>query len=418
MTIAYFDCFAGAGGDMIVAALLDAGADLDVLRQHVGRLGIDGLELAVETVHRKAMRGLHFTVRQHGKPAEDNQAGEADGELREGRGHHHHHEHHHRGLSDILAMIDAAALPGRAAERAKAVFHRLADAEAKVHGIDVEEVHFHEVGAVDSIVDVVAACVAMELLGIDRVLCSPIPTGSGTVKCAHGELPVPAPATAELLVGSPTTPGPNAGEATTPTAAALLTTLAESFGPLPAMKTSAVGWGAGTREGDRMPNLLRVFVGEASPAGDADTAVELSANLDDCTGEVIGATIDRLLLAGCFDAWATPAVMKKSRPAWVLSALCSPADEAEATKIILTETTTFGLRRRLCGRTKLDRRIETVETRYGPVRVKVGLLDGREVTASPEFEDCRRTAETNHLPVREVLAEAAAAYRLRQSGDQ
>jgi hypothetical protein len=206
------------------------------------------------------------------------------------------------------------------------------------------------------------------------------------------------------------------GEATTPTAAAVLTTLAESFGQMPAMRVTAVGWGAGTREGRRLPNLLRVFIGELDPAGGADAAVEISANIDDCTGEVIGSTLDKLLLAGCMDAWASAIIMKKSRPAWLVSALCSPADEAEAARILLSETTTFGLRRRACERTRLDRRFETVETRYGPIRVKIGLLAGRVVTASPEFEDCRRAAQTHHVPVREVLAEATTRYRDRETG--
>jgi len=419
MPIAYFDCFAGSGGDMIVAALIDAGANAVAIAEHIARLGFEGLELKAENVQRKGMRGVHFQVLDHGRPADAAPDGDEASHGHHHDGHHNHHHHHaHRGLSDVLSLIDAVNLPERAGQRARAIFHRLAEAEAKVHGIDVEKVHFHEVGAVDSIVDVVAACVAMELLGIDRVLCSPIVLGSGTVTCAHGTIPVPAPATAELVTGAATVGGIVEGEATTPTAAAVLTTLAESFGPLPAMKVSAVGWGAGTREGKTLPNLLRVFVGEFDPAGQADTAVELAANIDDCTGEVIGATIEKLLLAGCLDAWAAPVVMKKSRPAWTLSALCDPADEAEAARILFGETTTMGLRRRRCERVKLDRRIETVETRYGPVRVKVGLLDGREVTASPEFEDCRRAGETHHASVREAVAEALACYRQIQLGKE
>ena len=409
MAVAYFDCFAGCGGDMIVAALVDAGARLDAICEYVDRLGFAELELFADEVRRKGMRGVHFKVYEHGRPADEHTHDHKHADV-DPHGHEHHH-HPHRGLSDVLALIDAAKLPDRAAERARAIFRRLADAEAKAHGIDVEEVHFHEVGAVDSIVDILVACLAMEQLGIDRVLCSPIVLGSGTVTCAHGVMPVPAPATANLVAGCASVVGGVEGEATTPTAAAVLTTLAESFGPLPAMKVNAVGWGAGTREGETLPNLLRVFIGETDAEGQTDTAVELSANIDDCTGEIIGATIEKLLLAGCFDAWATPAVMKKSRPAWTLSALCAPADEAEAAAIMLRETTTFGLRRRTCRRIKLDRRIETVETRYGPVRVKVGLLEGREVTASPEFEDCRRAAETHHVAVREALAEALLSYR-------
>jgi len=407
MALAYFDCFAGSGGDMIVAALLDAGADIGVIREHIARLNVEGLELSARCVRRNGLRGTHFSVEEHGRPAEGHGGQDESA---------HQHHHRRRGLSDVLSLIGAAALPDRAAERARAIFRRLAEAEAKVHGIGVEEVHFHEVGAVDSIVDILGACLAMEQFGIDRVLCSPIALGGGTITCAHGELPVPAPATAELVVGATAVTGGIDGEATTPTAAAVLTTLAESFGPMPAIRVTAVGWGAGTREGGRLPNLLRVFIGELDCAGSADAAVELSANIDDCTGEVLGSTLDKLLLAGCMDAWASPIIMKKSRPAWLVSALCSPADEAEAARILLSETTTFGLRRRACQRTKLERRFETVETRYGPIRVKVGLLAGREMTASPEFEDCRRAAQTHHVPVREVLAEAATQYRRRETG--
>ncbi len=403
MALAYFDCFAGSGGDMIVAALLDAGANLDYIAEHLDRLNLTGLELTTETVHRKAMRGQRFMVNQHGRPADA--AGDE------------HHHHAHRGLSDILSMIDQAQMPDRAADRARRIFRRLAAAEAKVHGIDVEKVHFHEVGAVDSIVDVLSACLAMEQLGIDRIICSPITLGSGTVVCAHGELPVPAPATAELVVGAETASGVVEGEATTPTAAAVLTTLAESYGPMPAMRIAAVGSGAGTREGKRLPNLLRVFVGEADTAGQKDAAVEISANIDDCTGEVIGAAIETLLAAGCMDAWASPIVMKKSRPAWQISVLCSPGDEAEATRILLSETTTFGLRRRLCERTRLDRRFETVETRFGPIRMKVGQIAGRDITASPEFEDCRRAAQVHHAAVRDVLAETIAVHHHNRRGD-
>ena len=387
MTLAYFDCFAGSGGDMIVAALIDAGADLEAIRAEIGKLGVPGVRLEAEPVRRCGMAARHFRVHDDA------------------------HDHAHRHLGDIVALIDAASLPERAADRARRVFRRLAEAEAAVHGIGVQEVHFHEVGAVDSIVDIVGACVALELLGVDRVICSPIAVGSGWIQCDHGRLPVPAPATARLLVGAPTRGTDIAGEATTPTAAALLTTLAESFGPMPSMHVAAVGCGAGTRDSEQLPNVLRVFLGEPDGAGGADTVIELSANLDDCTGEVLGATIEKLLAAGCLDAWATPAVMKKSRPAWVLSALCSPADAAEAERLIFTETTTFGVRRRTCTRTKLLRRHETVETPYGPVRIKLGERDGRAVTASPEFEDCRRAAEAHHVSVRHVMAAAETLYR-------
>ena len=389
MKLAYFDCFAGVAGDMIVGALLDAGCDFDAVAAELARLKLPAVAVAAEKVTRGGLTGTKFEVKVD------------RGDAR------------HRPLEEILSLIGSAGLPGRSAERAKAVFSRLAEAEAKVHGMDVQQVRFHEIGAADSIMDIVAAGVALELLGIERIVCSPIPTGSGTVQTAHGLLPVPAPATAELLTAARTAAGPPefACEVTTPTGAAVMTTLAESFGPAPGMDIEAVGYGAGSRDDLPLPNLLRVFIGAPAEDGEADTVVELSANLDDCTGEVIGAAIERLMSAGCLDAWASPIYMKKSRPAWMLSALCAPAGAARAEEIIFAETTTLGVRRRICRRSKLARRQVTVETAYGPVRVKVSARGGRELTASPEFADAQAAAEAHGVPVREVIAAALTQYR-------
>ncbi len=372
---------------MIVASLLNAGADFDALKTELAKLKLVNVELKAETVLRSGLTGTLFTV----TPLE--------------------HEHAHRHLDDILSLINAAALPPRAKDRAGRIFTRLAEAEAAVHGISVQEVHFHEVGAVDSIMDIVGGCVAMELLDIDRVYCSAIPVGSGTITCQHGTMPAPAPATAKLLVGVKTVQSAAKGEVTTPTAAAVLTTLAESFGPMPEMDVTAVGCGAGSRDDGPLPNLLRVYVGTPADEGDSDTVIELSANIDDCSGEILGSTIEKLLAAGCLDAWATPIVAKKSRPAWLLSALCDVADMAAAEKIIFSETTTFGIRRRQCSRTKLRREHKTVETAYGPIRVKIGRLGENIMTAQPEYADCAIAAETHHVPVKEVFSAAEAAYR-------
>ncbi|MCK4601343.1 MAG: nickel pincer cofactor biosynthesis protein LarC, partial [Phycisphaerae bacterium] len=317
-----------------------------------------------------------------------------------------------RHLSDIQSLLEGAALPSRAKDRSERIFARLAEAEAKVHDIGIEEVHFHEVGAVDSIVDIVAACIALELLDVDRVLCSPIPVGRGAIECGHGVMPAPAPATTQLLIGARTAESQLDGEITTPTAAAVLTTLAESFGPLPEMEVMSIGYGAGTRTDGPLPNLLRVYIGRACEDGTVDTVVELLANIDDCSGELIGATIEKLLSAGCVDAWASPIATKKSRPAWTLSALCSPSDVAAAERLFFTETTTFGIRRRTCSRTKLQRRHETVETPYGPVRIKVGSRGGEVISAQPEFSDCRKAAQAHHVPIKEVFAAAEAIYRM------
>jgi hypothetical protein len=388
--LAYFDCFAGAAGDMIVAALLDAGADFDRLRAELAKLDLGGYELRVESVQRGGIAGTQFHVDV------------AD-------------EHHpERKLADILPLIDSAGLADGAADRARRIFTRLGEAEGRVHGMDPSQVHFHEVGAVDSIVDVVGACVAMELLEIDQVISSPLVLGRGTIQCAHGTLPVPAPATAELVRDVPVAGSDVDGEATTPTGAAVLTTLADRYGPLPAMRVSAVGMGAGSRDSETRPNLLRVFVGAEERPGSADTAVELSCNVDDCTGEMVGATLEKLLSAGCLDAWATPVVMKKSRPAWTVSALAEPADVDAAERILFAETTTFGVRRRLVTRSKLDRHHETVETPYGPIRIKIAGRGGEVLTASGEFSDCLQAAEAHGVSVKEVLAAAAQAYRSRR----
>lgn len=394
MSLAYFDCFAGAAGDMIVASLIDVGADEKVIAAELAKLKLPGLSISTETVQRQGIAATLFTV----------EAGETDPQ--------------HRSLSTILSIIESAGLSPEVTEKSKKIFTRLAQAEAKVHGIDIEEVHFHEVGAADAIADIVCACIALENLGIKSIACSAIPTGSGTVKCAHGLLPVPAPATAELLAGFPSYAGPFQSEATTPTAAAILTALADEFGPIGEMCVSAVGYGAGTREDGPLPNLLRVFLGEPGSEGHVDTIVELSANLDDTTGEVIGATLEALLESGCVDAWASPIVMKKSRPGWTLSVLARPAQVKTAEDILLRSTTTFGLRKHFCQRRKLIRRFETVETAFGPVRVKVGSDAGQDITASPEFADCQSAAVAHNVSAREVLAAAQSAWRISQGPSQ
>ncbi len=386
MTMAYFDCFAGAGGDMIVGALLDAGADFESLRSHLLKLPVGEVRLSHEKVRRGGIAGTQFHVETHD-------------------------HHHHRGLKEILGLIEGAGLPGRVVNRARRIFQRLGQAEAKVHGIDVQEVHFHEVGAVDSILDIVGACVAMELLGVEEVRSSELPTGSGFVRTAHGVLPVPAPATAELLAGARIARTEIAGEALTPTAAAILTTLSPTFGPPPGMELSAVGYGAGTRDPADMPNLLRVLIGRGEDEGDCDAVVELACNLDDCSGQVLSAAMEELFLAGCLDAWAAPIHMKKSRPAYLLSVLCAPADVEKMEDVLFRETTTLGIRRHAAQRTKLSRRVETVETRYGPIRVKVGTRKGTLRTAGPEYADCRAAAQAHHVSLREVMQAALEAYR-------
>lgn len=291
----------------------------------------------------------------------------------------------------------------------------MAEAEAKVHGTSVENVHFHEVGAVDSILDIVGAVCALELLSVDSVFCSPIPTGSGVVHCAHGVMPVPAPATAELLTGVPLATCDESGELTTPTAAAVLTTLAESFGPLPAMTIGAIGYGAGSREGQTRPNVLRVLVGEAAESGDTDEILVLETNVDDASPEVVGYCMERLMAAGALDVYAVPIHMKKWRTGVTLSVLCEHARAPDLERIMFAETTTFGVRRYGVLRSTMQRRVETVSTPYGDIRVKVGERSG-VVSVGPEFEDCREAARRHSVALRTVMTAAQSAWSASRDG--
>ncbi len=390
MAQAYFDCFSGAGGDMIVGSLIDAGADAGVLRDRLASLGVGGYALSIEKMTKQGFSATRFRVDLE-DPAEQP----------------------HRHLSDIRAILDSSDLPDFVKEKANAVFFKLAQAEATVHGTAIESVHFHEVGAVDAIVDVVGAIVALDLLGVDSVTCSPLPTGSGTVKCDHGTMPIPAPATAELLKGVPLASCDELGEMTTPTAAAVLTTIAEAFGPMPAMTVESVGYGAGSREWRNRPNVLRVMLGPGSATQDADRITVLETNLDDVTAEVVGYCIERLLSLGALDAYVVPIQMKKSRPGSLLTVLCDDADVAAMERVLFKETTTLGVRRHHVRRTKLRRRSETVETPFGPIRMKLADRDG-VITASPEFEDCRAAAESRGMALRDVMAAVDAAWRAIQ----
>ena len=377
---------------MIVASLLDAGASEEALREAVRSLGLSGFALSVERTQKQGLAAVRFDVRLDPSSPQP-----------------------HRHLHPIVEMIRKGKLSAVARDRAIRVFERLAEAEAAVHGTTVENVHFHEVGALDAIIDVVGAVVCLAFLGVERVVCSAIPVGSGTIECAHGVLPIPAPATARLLQGVPIAACPEPGELTTPTGAALLTTLAAEFGPMPAMCVSTIGYGAGTREGKTRPNLLRVFVGESEGASmlDADSVVELQTNLDDAAPQVIAHAMERLLAAGALDVFAVPIHMKKGRLGTMLSVLCRPADAEAMERIIFAETPTLGIRRRETARHVLPRRIEAVETAYGSIRVKVATF-GPATSASPEFDDCRQAAIQRGVPLRDVLDAARDAWNRRQ----
>lgn len=398
MRIAYFDCFSGASGDMILGALLDAGLDLDVLRGDLASLGVGGYSLSAERIRKQGFAATQFEV--HIEAADKP----------------------HRHLKHIREIIEKGRLPDLVRQRAMAIFTKLAEAEAEAHGTSVDKVHFHEVGAIDSIVDIVGACLALDRLGVEEVHCSPIPTGSGTLRCEHGVMPVPAPATARLLRGVPLAACEEMSELTTPTGAVILTTVARSYGPVPAMVIERVGVGAGKREGKTRPNILRVLIGEAVSAGrlddESDEVLVLEANLDDATGEVVGHVYDLLFAAGALDVYSSPIYMKKNRPATLLTVLAPPPLRETIESILFAETTTFGIRSHLASRHKLARTFETVETGFGPVRIKVGCRQGRVVTASPEFEDCREAAKLASRPLREIMDLAMRIWRSKNGGSE
>lgn len=388
MKLAYFDCFSGASGDMILGALIDAGLDFAQLESELAQLGVSGYRLGASKITKQGFAATQFEV-----TLEDTE----------------HQPHRH--LHHIAKIIDDSRLSETVKTRAKDVFGRLARAEAEVHGTTIEKVHFHEVGALDAIVDVVGTCIGLEILGIETIQASAIPTGSGTVECDHGVMPVPAPATANLLMGVPLAGTDEVGELTTPTGAAILTTLSSRFGPLPAMTIGAMGYGAGRRDGQHRPNVLRVIIGETDDIGETDEIAVLEANLDDVSGEIIGHACDLLMLAGALDVFTTPIFMKKGRPATMITVLAEPGKVAALQDVLFRETATFGIRRTSARRAKLHRTHATVQTRYGEVRVKVGSRAEANPIASPEFEDCRAAAVRHQVPLREVMAEAVRAWQ-------
>lgn len=399
MKIAYFDPFAGAAGDMIVAALIDAGAPLEAVQRAVAGTGLGGVRLDAEKVRRGALAATRFLVHT----------------AKHGAAHGHGPEQaHHRGLDDILALLPDSDLPGRALERARAVFQRLAEAEARVHGVAVSQVHFHEVGAEDSIADIVGAVAALEALGIDEVRSGAPALGhDGFVDCAHGRLPVPVPAVVELMRGRAFRPGLPGAEMTTPTGAAILTALTSHFGPMPGMTLECAGNGAGSREDKRLPNVLRVMIGHTAGTSEAavtEDLLEVSAVIDDLPGEIFGYLFEKLPAEGALEVSLLPCTLKKSRAGLRLTALVPAAKLGGVAAAIFRETSTLGLRYCPVSRIALERSIRETPTRWGTVRMKCGMLDGRLVTASPEYEDCRRIAAEHGVPLKEVQAEAALNF--------
>lgn len=397
----HWDCFAGAAGDMCVAALVDLGVPEEVVTGALAALRVEGYQVGFSTVKRGSLVGRKFRVEEHGH----------------GHGHHHahahEHEHAHRHWADIRRLIEGAAIGDGVKRRAIAIFERIARVEAKLHGAALEEVAFHEVGAIDSIVDVVGVAAALEWIAPSRVTARRVPLGRGRVKSAHGMLPVPAPATLELLVGAEVEEGGADGELTTPTGAAILAATVEQYGAPPPMEVLAVGWGAGERELPDRPNLLRVVAGRAAEEGAAPGAMlVLEANVDDMTPELAAPLVEALLDAGARDAWLAPLLMKKGRPALLVGALCDASARSAVEATLFRESTTIGVRAHAVDRTALARRIVEVETPYGRVPVKVSGPGGDDeaANAAPEFEACRALARERGVPVKRVWAEALAAF--------
>lgn len=387
--IAYLDCLSGISGDMTLAALVDAGVELAEIQSGVDSLGISGCRLVAREVQKKGFRALSITVE-------------------------HEPEHAHRHLHHIVDMIDGSRLTDPQKELARKIFGRLAEAEAKVHGTSIEKVHFHEVGAVDSIADIVGAAIGWNLLAVDRVVSSPVPTGSGTIMIAHGRTSVPAPATGELLKNIPLADSQVEAELTTPTGAAILATLADGYGPLPAMRVERIGYGAGQRDLEEQPNLMRLFVGESSDELGADRIWILETNLDDVAGEVVGHCAAKLWESGALDVYTAAIQMKKGRPGVKLSVLCGEADIERLERVIFRETTTLGIRRWAAARHKLRRGAHSVKTAWGEVAGKLGWLPGEPPRFSPEYEVCRQVAEKHDVPFREVYEAAQKAFDPRE----
>jgi uncharacterized protein (TIGR00299 family) protein len=387
MRVAWLECATGISGDMTLAALIDAGVDQQAIRAAIESLKLPDVQLRVETVIKNGFRATHVLVD-------------------------HPEQHAHRHFSDICSILDQAdGLTDRQRNLARQLFEAVAKSEARVHGSTMEKVHFHEVGAVDSIVDIVGAAVGFDLLNVDRIVCNAIPTGRGYVHIDHGICPVPAPGTAEILKGIPLADVPIDAELTTPTGAAIVKVLADSFGTLPAMTIDAVGYGAGTMTFAERANILRIFVGTVAADADTDFVTLLETNIDDATGETIGHTTGLLQNHGALDVWVTAVQMKKNRPGSIVSVLCKPEDSRQLEDILFKETGTLGVRRTTVERRKQFRDIVTVETPWGPVTGKRAWISGSPAAFAPEFEDCAAVAKSSGVPLRDIYRAAESAFR-------
>ena len=393
MKIVYFDCFSGASGDMILGALIDAGFNQKELTEELKKLGINNYELSSKKVLRSAITGTKFDVSIKEDTAND--------------------EHHRRRtLKDISRLINESSLSESIKRDSIRIFENLANAEAKVHNTLPEEVHFHEVGAIDSIVDIVGAVIAFDSLKIENIYFSPIRTGTGFVKCHHGQFPVPAPATIEILKGHHVISTNIQRELTTPTGAAILTTLGVNVEMCPEITLHQIGYGAGSHEIPQIPNLLRVMIGETVTVTEQDEAWMLETNIDDMPGEHFGYLLEKILDAGALDGFLTPVQMKKSRPGTLISVLVDDVHLSQVERIIFEQSTTFGIRKYKVSRKKLSRKLVNVETEFGTIKVKIGMLNGCVKNITPEHEDCREIADAKELPLKLVYNAAINAAQL------
>jgi pyridinium-3,5-bisthiocarboxylic acid mononucleotide nickel chelatase len=414
--VLYFDCFSGISGDMALGAMLDAGLPLADLKRALGSLALGDAHVHATRVLRTGVSATKFSVHEHKHDrAHDHRH---DHEHTHAHGNERGHAHAHRSLPEIFALIDGSSLSVEARDRAKAMFQRLGEAEAAIHQMPVEQVHLHEVGALDSIIDIVGIVFAMEWAGADRVVCSPLNVGGGMVHSAHGVFPVPAPATVSLLGDAPIYSGAVQKELVTPTGALIATTYASSFGPVPAMSVERVGYGAGDRDDPLTPNVLRILIGQAADSlgaprntGEAERVTVIECEIDDMNPQIFGIVMDRLYSAGALEVFYIPVQMKKNRPGTLLTVVARPEQRGAMSDVIFRETTTIGLRHYEVERECLQREMVTVETPLGPVRFKVARRDGRVMNAAPEFEDCARIAAANGLPVKEVQAIVGKAYQ-------
>lgn len=448
MKTLYLDIFSGISGDMFIGALLDLGVPFEKLEIELEKLDLHGFHLHAVRKHKASIEGVKFDVHMHDHEhgdedhghhhehhhhADDHDHSHHDHGHSHGHEHSHSHEHSHgehahthehehhdhehgRTFREIKELINASSLSPWVKEKAVAVFARIARAEGKIHGMPAEEVHFHEVGALDSIVDIVGGCVALELLGKPRIVAAPVVEGTGFIHCAHGRFPIPAPATIAILAerGVPVSQCEEPHELVTPTGAALLAEFAEEFAPLRNVIPEKIGYGLGERDNKTRPNVLRAILGAATVQvvghdWETDTIAVLETNLDDINAEILGHVVEKAFSEGALDVFHTPIQMKKNRPGVLLTVLCGATDQDRFTELLLRETTALGVRRSLCERRKLRREIVQVQTRFGAVDVKLGKLNGLIVQASPEYESCRRIAESKQVPIKEVYQAAQTA---------